>query len=144
MGPHKVFQLREKKSGLCLSLSGAGTSGETCENARRSSFQQGNVDREQNPGKCCSGIRVANDNDCLDYFNQNGANLYSCDVSGNNRNQHYRFRPHGDGFLIAKGMDSPETCLFLESKHGRALQKKPCNSLQEGEGIWEEHNSKET
>lgn len=143
--PHKVFQLQEKSSGLCMSRFRSSTaSGDTCsDSSRDQKFQQGNVDRDQAGGKCCSGIRLANDNDCFDFFDGGGAHFYSCDVSGQNENQHYRFETEGDGFRIVKSFEHPHTCLYLDNPR-QPVKKKLCTELAGDIGIWHIHNAEET
>lgn len=140
--PREEFLLREKSTGLCLTGHGMGTAGSACDaKNHKQVFQQGNVDQDAHPGKCCSGIRQAQSNNCLDFFNENGANWYSCDLSGKNANQHYRFRKDG---RIVKGIDNPKTCLYLKKEEHHAVQKKPCDELTGDVGIWERIHAKET
>jgi hypothetical protein len=49
----------------------------------------------------------------------------------------------GSGFRIVKGIDNPNTCLYLESAPHTPLKKKNCDQLASDEGIWEEHNAKD-
>lgn len=137
--PQRIFNLREKKSELCLTATGGATSGDHCDAQKNTQkFQLGNVDRDKGGGKCCSGIRLVDSNDCMDYFDGRGSHFYSCDVSGNNMNQHYHFREDG---RIVKGIDHPNTCLYLDHSPRQPLKKKNCDDLQPGEGVWEQIHS---
>eukprot|EP00927_Polykrikos_kofoidii_P037147 TRINITY_DN31322_c0_g1_i1.p1 TRINITY_DN31322_c0_g1~~TRINITY_DN31322_c0_g1_i1.p1 ORF type:complete len:690 (+),score=118.95 TRINITY_DN31322_c0_g1_i1:92-2071(+) len=124
-----VFQLREKASGLCLTARGGATVGKPClKGDANQHFQLGNVDLAK-PARfgadvCCSGLRHYGTNDCLDFFDEKGANFYSCDVSGRNTNQLYRISH--DGFIERQD----GTCLLLD-KANAPVQKSSCKTLRD-------------
>jgi len=70
--PQKVFLLKERKTGLCLTRAFQGTVGATCsQQSPMQQFQQGNIDRKSlrvGVDSCCSGLRLFKSNDCLDFF----------------------------------------------------------------------------
>ncbi|CAK0800227.1 unnamed protein product [Prorocentrum cordatum] len=106
--PERVFHIREKTSGLCLSFGWGGLALEGCDESKKKQVVQlGNQDQEEKGGKCCSGIRMFGSNDCLDYVKDGVPHTYSCDVTGRNTNQHYRWRPDG---TIEKGLGPSKTC----------------------------------
>merc|ERR1712113_201701 len=99
-------------------------------------FQKGNVDKKT--GKCCSGVRSYGSNDCWDFMDNNGIHWYSCDVSGNNGNQQYRFTE--DGHIEVGSSEfrkkAKGTCMFMDPKGH--VQKQSCSSLSGDSGIFEQ------
>jgi len=123
----KVFQIQDKATEKCLTR-GFATKASRCVKGQGNQLMQlGNVDRSS--GKCCSGLRMYGGNDCLDYFDNSGPHWYSCDVSGQNMNQQYRFRE--DGRII----HGDSECLLVD-KWG-SVRKKSCRELKEGEGVFQ-------
>eukprot|EP00747_Dinoflagellata_sp_TGD_P143545 gnl/TRDRNA2_/TRDRNA2_176405_c1_seq2.p1 gnl/TRDRNA2_/TRDRNA2_176405_c1~~gnl/TRDRNA2_/TRDRNA2_176405_c1_seq2.p1 ORF type:complete len:528 (+),score=76.65 gnl/TRDRNA2_/TRDRNA2_176405_c1_seq2:63-1646(+) len=103
----KIFQLKERKTGLCLTLAGNLALG-ACQPENNQGvpgqnwFHWANRDQEiekmgvQNRSTCCSGLRLWGGNTCLDSAdNHNNIQPYLCDVTGSNRNQQYKLLPNG-------------------------------------------------
>jgi len=138
---HTSFVIRERSSGLALTTGGLRECGKETGHCQR--FQRANLDKKTR--KCCSGIRIADSVNCFDYFDEGkrSLNVYSCDVTGNNDNQQWRFR--GDG-RIQHGAVGDVDCLFAEKvgKDRHWLRMKKCRELAANEGIFEESHHQET
>lgn len=128
----QVFTLKDKATGLCLFRYGGTMAPQQCSaTSSDQRVQLGNVDR--NTGKCCSGIRMYGNNDCLDHFDDQGPHWYSCDVTGQNTNQQYFLT--SDGRIKRDGND----CLYVDAA-ARKLKKKSCALVGE-QGIFEKVNT---
>jgi len=138
---HTSFVIRERSTGLAVTTGGLRDCGNGRVDCQR--FQRANLDKHTK--KCCSGIRIADSVNCLDYWNDQRRMLtvYSCDVTGLNGNQQWRFR--GDG-RIQHGEFGDFDCLYVEkakeNRHAQ-LRMKKCSKLAAHEGIFEEHEHKE-
>jgi len=134
---HKSFVIREVSTGLALTTSGLRDCGGNCQR-----LQRANLDKRTK--KCCSGIRVADSVNCFDYFDGDRRilNVYSCDVTGNNDNQQWRFR--GDG-RIQHGAVGDVDCLYAEktSRDHAQLRMKKCRELAATEGVFKESEHQE-
>jgi len=118
----KIFHFRDKGTGLCLSFSFGKLTAEDCSLASRGQkVQLANQDPDERDGKCCSGIRLFGSNNCLDYVKGGIPMPYSCDITGNNRNQQYRWRANGK---VEKAMDS--TCFGRTKTKGKAVKLGSC------------------
>jgi len=65
------------------------------------------------------------------FFDENGPNWYSCDISGQNLNQQYLLR--SDGRIERSDHD----CLLLQREPDRPVKKKACKLLGADEGIFD-------
>eukprot|EP00747_Dinoflagellata_sp_TGD_P164108 gnl/TRDRNA2_/TRDRNA2_183578_c0_seq1.p1 gnl/TRDRNA2_/TRDRNA2_183578_c0~~gnl/TRDRNA2_/TRDRNA2_183578_c0_seq1.p1 ORF type:complete len:559 (+),score=117.19 gnl/TRDRNA2_/TRDRNA2_183578_c0_seq1:57-1733(+) len=102
----KIFQLKERTTGLCLQLDGGDMQMGKCLEGATSpagnnwfhwaNHKSGsNSSPGSNSGKCCSGIRVWGGSDCAEYSN---GKLQSkvCDLTGKSANQQFTFLPSGN------------------------------------------------
>jgi len=138
--PPEVFMLREEKSGKCLWFQGhAGTSGSGQEGAAlepcneqddRFFWHLGNADRRT--GKCCSGLRAWNTDQCLRGGQGGGKAITGiCSVAGNDQGQGWALTSSGQlqrgGSCLGPG-DSPDslvegTCLSFRGRGGAKWTK---------------------
>jgi len=139
--PASTFMIREETSGLCLRYQGqAGTSGfgkegvvlEPCDAGNdRFFWHLGN--RRQKDGRCCSGLRAWNTDQCFQGGQDGGKKAITgiCEVSGSNSIQHFKL--HADGSLkrgdscMGPG-DGPKSikegpCWSFRSKGGAKFSK---------------------
>merc|ERR1712151_954875 len=101
MGP-EVFMLREESSTMCLRyMKHAGTSNDGYGSAalrpcdpsdHRFFWHLGNKGPD---GKCCSGLRAWNTDQCLEGARNSEAQTYICDVSGRRQAQAWAVKPDG-------------------------------------------------
>jgi len=136
MIPNEIFMLREEKSGLCLSYMGsAGTSGtgfgkaflKRCDSGdRRFFWHLGNKDR-QNGGRCCTGLRAWNTDQCLNNVKEGGAQTAVCDVSGRNWAQFWSLTQEGQ--LTRRGK-----CLALSKTGSDEISESVCLGLRASGG----------
>jgi len=147
--PTRVFQLRERSSGLCLTRNaramgltpcqGSGENGDKAQLVHLANRVQSRAPAlcggSGNTHQCCSGIRLWSTDVCLDYANQAGVHTYLCDITGQNANQQHRLREdgrivHGDGdSCLAPGVGAPQA--------DRLTKLARCSDLKGNEGRWE-------
>lgn len=122
--PSRVFQLRDKASGKCLSegysqalelqACGEKLPSQSPTTTARTWWHWANRAKKKEAGqnvRCCSGLRRWASNMCLDYADGGGSvHTYLCDVTGQNGNQQWRFQRdlgqilHGNGqSLVVEG-----------------------------------------
>jgi len=138
--PPEVFMLREERSGKCLWFQGqAGTSGSGQEGASlehcneqddRFFWHLGNANRRS--GKCCSGLRAWNTDQCLAGGQGGGKAITGiCSVAGLDVGQAWALTSSGQlqrsGSCLGPG-DSPDslvegTCLSFRSRGGAKWTK---------------------
>jgi len=132
--PDNIFMLKEERSGKCLFFQGgAGTSGSGREGVRLADCQPSNDrsywhlgNRNKKNGKCCSGFRAWNTEQCFEGAQGGGKAVTGiCEVSGANIRQVWSLT--SEGFL--KGA---RTCLAVGEDGG--LTEKPCVALRNTEG----------
>lgn len=131
MLPAFVFQLVDSKSGRCLAEVGGHAVLRPClqgKNKASQWFHWANRDKQKGD-VCCSGLRQWSTNMCLDNVDATGkVIMYFCDITGSNRNQHYRL--DSSGFL---GTAHPSMCLGTDNKD--VLSHVPCS------GTWKLENA---
>jgi hypothetical protein len=129
--PSSIYMIKEESSGLCLLYQGqAGTSGQGREGVVLDTCDEGNHrffwhpgNRRPPEGKCCSGIRAWNTDQCFEGGQGGGKAITGiCEVSGSNGNQHWKL--HKDGSL-KRG----EQCIG-PGESPRTLQEGPCFSFR--------------
>eukprot|EP00931_Biecheleriopsis_adriatica_P065755 TRINITY_DN40232_c0_g1_i1.p1 TRINITY_DN40232_c0_g1~~TRINITY_DN40232_c0_g1_i1.p1 ORF type:complete len:576 (+),score=114.39 TRINITY_DN40232_c0_g1_i1:242-1729(+) len=149
--PQSVFQLREKSSGLCLTLARDDvTRLETCGEGGQSGRKEqlfhwanrqsaaGHLRSGRRARGCCSGIRLWSTDKCLDYADDAGVHTYLCDVTGNNLHQQYSRSE--DGRIVQSGPVSKCLTVGKRAWQGALLNLSPCRHLKEQNGVWEEVN----
>mmetsp|Transcript_72514 Transcript_72514/g.172898 ORF Transcript_72514/g.172898 Transcript_72514/m.172898 type:complete len:761 (+) Transcript_72514:90-2372(+) len=128
--PESIFMLKEDRSGKCLLFMGsAGTSGSGREGVRLADCDENNdrffwhlANRNKRNGKCCSGFRAWNTEQCLESVQKEGrAQTGICEVSGSNARQIWSLTP--EGFL-----KSPRTCIGITEDE--RIVEKPCMALR--------------
>jgi len=132
MLPKEIFMIKEEKSGDCLLFQGqAGTSGSGREGVVLAPCDQGNHrfywhpgNRSPKTGKCCSGLRAWNTEQCLEGGQSGGKKAVTgiCEIGGRNSGQFWRL--HSDGSL-KRG----NTCLG-PGNGPRSLKEAPCFSFR--------------
>mmetsp|Transcript_86593 Transcript_86593/g.269131 ORF Transcript_86593/g.269131 Transcript_86593/m.269131 type:complete len:384 (-) Transcript_86593:55-1206(-) len=128
--PEQIFKLREDTSGLCLKYTGwAGTSGngfgsaklvDCSDNNHRLFWHLGNKNRRS--GKCCSGLRAWNTDQCLTHVESGQFKTGVCDVSGRNSGQSWAVTASSREFR------QRDSCAGVDS--GGRLVGKPCMALR--------------
>lgn len=126
--PKDIYMMREETTGKCLFFQGqAGTSGNGREgvtlqdcDASNHRFYWHPGNRSPKNGKCCSGIRAWNTDQCFEGGQGGGQKGVTgiCELSGHNGNQFWKL--HSDGTL-RKG----DRCLGPGSGPD-SLEEKPC------------------
>lgn len=138
MIPKEVFMLKESHTGQCLKFTGsAGTSGNgfgsavltdcSAGNDHRLYWHLGNKDTRKK-GKCCSGLRAWNTDQCLVEVSSGHFSTGVCDVSGRNSGQEWKLLENTGE--LRKGT----TC--ISSNDFGMLASRPCSSLRGKNSKW--------
>mmetsp|Transcript_108431 Transcript_108431/g.248536 ORF Transcript_108431/g.248536 Transcript_108431/m.248536 type:complete len:553 (+) Transcript_108431:26-1684(+) len=115
------FRIRDEKTGQCIVNGGSGPKMGECTVDRGSWWRKSN--RQVASGQCCSGISVAEVDNCWDYIDgSRGVHYYGCDITGQNGNQQYRLQ---DGLLHK---DLTKRCLVVQNGY---LMEDDCVAARE-------------
>lgn len=142
MIPKEIFQIEEPQSQMCLTYRGqAGTSGNGFGSAGLQPCNQGNDrqfwhlgNRETSSGKCCSGLRAWNTDQCLSSVRRNELTTAVCDIAGTRPDQYWKIE---SGILTQQASGQ---CVLATG--GDGLEGKPC-SMARGHSMWAKSQNRE-
>eukprot|EP00928_Gymnodinium_smaydae_P032099 TRINITY_DN23339_c0_g1_i1.p1 TRINITY_DN23339_c0_g1~~TRINITY_DN23339_c0_g1_i1.p1 ORF type:complete len:718 (-),score=87.44 TRINITY_DN23339_c0_g1_i1:313-2466(-) len=127
--PAEIFMMKDKHSGQCLRyLGGAGTSNhghesirlDTCDSIDHGLYWHlGN--RYSRSGKCCSGLRAWNTDQCLS--GADGTRV--CEISGSSAGQQWALQDDG---RLARSTPEGKVCLGM---HSSSLSQKLCDAFKD-------------
>eukprot|EP00929_Paragymnodinium_shiwhaense_P012807 TRINITY_DN120700_c0_g1_i1.p1 TRINITY_DN120700_c0_g1~~TRINITY_DN120700_c0_g1_i1.p1 ORF type:complete len:784 (+),score=97.92 TRINITY_DN120700_c0_g1_i1:352-2352(+) len=138
--PESVFMIEEEVSQSCLTYDcyagSSVTAGCTADLRPCDPKDDRQYWHESNTcpiGRCCSGLRAWNTDQCLQSVRDGRMITGTCDISGGNTEQHWKI---ADGELHGQDRDQ---CIGLSDRVAKTLDRRPCGALAGLSG--KEHNS---